>query len=73
MNKIKEFLKINKNELYWIIPIFIFGTLLIGARQKALANPIFWSVIPLGIFCCLLLGLLLTLYTDIGARWEFKQ
>jgi hypothetical protein len=64
MNKVKEFLYLNKKDIYWIIPTFILGSILLGARQKALSTPTFWLVIPLGLFVSMLFGFLLTIFTE---------
>jgi phosphotransferase system glucose/maltose/N-acetylglucosamine-specific IIC component len=69
MNKFKEFIKINKKDILWMIPIYLLGVLIIGTKQNSLESGIYWLSIIGGMFLSLIFGFFLTIF--VGDKNEY--
>jgi hypothetical protein len=62
MNKINEFLKINRMNIVWSFLIYFFLALLIGSIKKMVNLGTYWLMVIIGAILILIIGFLLTIF-----------
>ena len=57
-----EFLKKNKQDIFYTLLIYSFLILMLGAKQKLISSGLFWLSSVLGIFLALIFGFLISVF-----------